>query len=344
MSGMDEVTYLAAKSMGADEVTTQQIATAFSLLHVLQVYTASMMAVSVYDWLVCLKDEWDLIWKANWTAVKFIYLWTRYYGLLAFALELWLFNAQFTAEQCKPLHYLLSLLVMWVSLGTEGIIAMRTYAFLGRQRWLGLSLVLMLLGETGFLLFVSAGHVMQNILPIVTRGPCTGTDYPGQHLVSGIYLAPVIFDCICTALSLWQVTTLHTRGSRLVRVFVREGLFYFLLVSTGNLLNVIFMFQSNVNIQAINCFLNLVLSQVLCCRLVLNLRRQALSGDVHTSEQHVPSLGTIGNAPRPVTDTVNTVNIPLDRFGKGRQWSDAGSEENGVKVHVTVERDVDHER
>lgn len=90
-------------------------------------------------------------------------------------------------------------------------------------------------------------------------------------------------------------------------------------------------------------FLNLVLSQVLCCRLVLNLRRQALSGDVHTSEQHVPSLGTIGNAPRPVTDTVNTVNIPLDRFGKGRQWSDAGSEENGVKVHVTIERDVDHE-
>lgn len=50
-----------------------------------------------------------------------------------------------------------------------------------------------------------------------------------------------------------QVTTLHTRGSRLVRVFVREGLFYFLLVSAGNLLNVIFMFQSNVNIQAINC-------------------------------------------------------------------------------------------
>lgn len=46
MSGMDEVTYLAAKSMGADEVTTQQIATAFSLLHVLQVYTASMVRVS----------------------------------------------------------------------------------------------------------------------------------------------------------------------------------------------------------------------------------------------------------------------------------------------------------
>lgn len=87
---------------------------------------------------------------------------------------------------------------------------MRTYAFLGRQRWLGISLVLMLLGETGFLLFVSAGHVMQNILPVVTRGPCTGTDYPGQHLVSGIYLAPVVFDFICTALSLWQVCNIFS--------------------------------------------------------------------------------------------------------------------------------------
>lgn len=43
MSGMYEVNQIAAASLGADPITTDAIATAFGLLHVLQVYTSAMV-------------------------------------------------------------------------------------------------------------------------------------------------------------------------------------------------------------------------------------------------------------------------------------------------------------
>ncbi|KAI0357283.1 hypothetical protein OH77DRAFT_151429 [Trametes cingulata] len=340
MSGMYEVSQIAAASLGADPETTAMIATAFNLLHVLQVYTSSMMAVAVWDWLSCLRLEWDVIWKARWSPIKALYLWTRYYGLLAFSLNLWLFNSNFTTEQCKTLHYLIAATCMWVTLGSEAILAMRTYAFLGRKMWTGILLTAMLVGETAYLLYVSIAGVKQTILPVVDKGPCTATDAPGKHIVSGYWLAPVAFDLFCTFLTLWKVTTLQARGSVLVKVFVSEGLFYFLSVSGVNVLNAIFMFQSNVNIQNINSFLSLILTQVLCCRLVLNLRSQGKAGVSHTSHSgpkvNAPAIG------RP-SETLDTVNIPLERFNE--PWTETKSyEHGGVKVQVEVERDIESGR
>ena len=79
--------------------------------------------------------EYDRIWKRKWSLVKFLYLWTRYYGLLCFALNLWLFNDNFTVQACKKLwvqillylytsssqsnrHYLIAATCMWTTLGS----------------------------------------------------------------------------------------------------------------------------------------------------------------------------------------------------------------------------------
>ncbi|OSD02223.1 hypothetical protein PYCCODRAFT_1435538 [Trametes coccinea BRFM310] len=354
MSGMYEVNEIAAASLGADPTTTELIATSFGLLHVLQVYTSSMMAVAVWDWLVCLKLEYDVIWKARWRPIKFLYLWTRYYGLLTYALNLWLFNGNFSVQQCKTLHYLIAATCMWVTLGSEAILAMRTYAFLGCKRWCAILLTTMLVGECAFLLYVSIAGVHQTILPVVTKGPCTASDAPGKHVVSGYWLAPVAFDLFCTFLTLYKVATLQTWGSRLVKVFVSEGLFYFIMVAAVNVLNAIFMFQSNVNIQNINSFLALIITQVLCCRLVLNLRAQAHSS-THGTDLPTTKGPTIPAFARPVDTTAmtaNTVNIPLERFeGSGgasegeRAWDETSwAEHGGVKVRVDVEREVDGPR
>ncbi|KAH9896110.1 hypothetical protein C8Q73DRAFT_745207 [Cubamyces lactineus] len=349
MSGMDEVNQIAAASIGADPATTELIATSFGLLHVLQVYTSAMMAVAVWDWLVCLKVEYDVIWKARWRPIKMLYLWIRYYGLIAYGLNLWLFNANFTAEQCKSLHYIIAATCMWVTLGSEAILAMRTYAFLGCKRWTAVMLSVMLLGECAFLLYVAIAGVHQTILPVVTRGPCTASDAPGKHVVSGYWLAPVAFDLFCTFLTLWKVFTLQTWGSRLVKLFVSEGLFYFFLVAGVNVLNAIFMFQSNANIQNINCFLALVLTQVLCCRLVLNLRAQAQTS-LHSGGTAGTTKGpTIPAFARPQDTagmlTANTVNIPLERFNNVTDSDDTSyNDHGGVKVHVSVERDVESGR
>jgi hypothetical protein len=64
----------------------------------------------------------------------------------------------------------------------------------------------MLIGECAFLLYVSTAGVYQVPLLIGTEGPCTAADYPGKHIVSGFWLAPVAFDLICTLLTLYKVS------------------------------------------------------------------------------------------------------------------------------------------
>jgi hypothetical protein len=142
----------------------------------------------------------------------------------------------------------------------EAILAVRTYAFLGRQVWVGIMLSIMLLAETAFLLYVAIAAVYQ-IPPIIgDRGPCTASDRPGKHVVSGFWLAPVVFDLICTVMTVFQVSlfflfvdgilinmfqqALQLRVQRtgiqsnIVTIFVREGIFYFIAVATVNVLNV----------------------------------------------------------------------------------------------------------
>jgi len=89
----------------------------------------------------------------------------------------------------------------------EAILAVRTYAFLGKQRWLAILLILLLVGETAFLLYVAIEGVHQIAPPPIgtMKGPCTASDAPGRHVVSGFWLAPVAFDLICTFLTVYKV-------------------------------------------------------------------------------------------------------------------------------------------
>lgn len=70
---------------------------------------------------------------------------------------------------------------------------------------MGIILSIMLLGETAFLLYVSIAGVAQTGLIVGLKGPCTASDKPGKHVVSGFWLAPVAFDLICSCLTVWNV-------------------------------------------------------------------------------------------------------------------------------------------
>ncbi|KAF5358321.1 hypothetical protein D9756_001678 [Leucocoprinus leucothites] len=340
MSGISQVNIAAASTVSDDPQVQLALAGGFQLIHILQVYTSSMMALAVWDWMVCARMEWYRIWKREWSAIKCLYIWTRYYGIACFAVNLWLFNAEFTIEQCKTLHYLIAATCMWVTLGSEAILAIRTYAFLGKKLWVGILMSVMLLGETAFLLYVSIAAVYQIPPPIGDRGPCTASDKPGKHVVSGFWLAPVVFDLICTAMTVGKSWKLRDVGVRsgLVSIFVREGIFYFIAVAGVNVLNAAFMIQSsNPSLQNINCYLALVLSQVLCCRLVLNLRSQTDQSTTHTTSESHPSFAVSASRNPP------NYSIPLKKYrgAAGMKSQDAHSDDlfDGVKVQVSHPRD-----
>ncbi|KAL0576531.1 hypothetical protein V5O48_005451 [Marasmius crinis-equi] len=335
LAGISQLTRnVAYAAVGTEDASAEAVATGLWLLHVLQVYTSCMVALAVWDWLVCLQMEWRRIWQREWSLIKFLYLWTRYYGLVCFAINLWLFNADFTVERCGTLHYLIVLTCMWVTVGSEMILAVRTYAFLGKKLWIGIALGIALLGEIAFLLYVGIKAVYQAPLPFGNVGPCTASDLPGKHIVMGFWLCPVIFDLICTILTIGKALQLKHMGvkSNVLRIFLREGLLYFVAVAAINILNAAFMFQSDVNLQNINCFLALILSQVLCCRIVLNLRGDGTKNH-STTDSHPHTFTGGGAPPRRAAAATSNFSIPLNTF-QGTTADNADDYYTGIKVDV----------
>lgn len=71
---------------------------------------------------------------------------------------------------------------MWVTLGSDAILAVRTYAFLLRDKKVIIALGVLLTGECAYLLYVSIAGVFQVPILIGTEGPCTASDFPGKHV------------------------------------------------------------------------------------------------------------------------------------------------------------------
>lgn len=69
------------------------------------------------------------------------------------------------------------------------------------------------------------------------------------------------------------------------------------------------MFQSNANIQNINALLALILTQVLCCRMVLNLRKPASQMETNTFSGR---SGQGAHQPRSTAHGNSRVAIPLN--------------------------------
>ena len=98
------------------------------------------------------------------------------------------------------------------------------------------------------------------------------------------------------------------------------------------------MFQSNANIQNINSFLALILTQVLCCRMVLNLRKPASQLETNTFSGR--SATHPATHPRSASHGNSRVAIPLNTLTSATHYDFS----NQVKVQVDVERDHEESR
>lgn len=47
------------------------------LIQVARYYTTAVLAVAVWDWLVCFYAEYERIWRERWSLIKVLYLITR---------------------------------------------------------------------------------------------------------------------------------------------------------------------------------------------------------------------------------------------------------------------------
>ncbi|EIW87001.1 hypothetical protein CONPUDRAFT_45184, partial [Coniophora puteana RWD-64-598 SS2] len=240
-------------------------------------------AVVVWDWLISLQREWQFIWKSHWTPVKASYLFCRYWVIAVVPYLLYCFVTNHSQEECERIYKIPVILAMWNQVGSESVLLIRTYAFFNRNNYLLCGLVFTLSGVIAFQLYVATSRMTRETF---TQGPCFPVSRPGSADLLGFFIAPLGFDTLVTGMTLVKSIGMRRRNggpsSKLIQTFLREGVFYYILISIANLINGIFYLQPRQVISAINIPLSVMLAPVLACRLILDLRQRGAETVAHS--------------------------------------------------------------
>ncbi|KAI0317395.1 hypothetical protein OF83DRAFT_1083633 [Amylostereum chailletii] len=254
-----------------------------------QVHFCSMYAVLVWDWITSIRKEYDFIWKSKWTPIKGLYLFCRYWLLIVMPYVLWCYTVNHSWETCLKVYKSPVALAMWNQVGAELVLLLRTYAFFGRNKMMLAAMLTALGGIIGYQLWVDTSRMPP--LPFLDqspnpKGPCLPMSRPGEAHLLGFFVAPLAFDSVVTALTVGKALLMHRRlgpSSPVIQVFLREGVFYYILIAGANLINGIFYFQRRAAMSAIMIPLSIMLSPLLACRLILDIRSRAANRDKHHS-------------------------------------------------------------
>ncbi|KAJ7823267.1 hypothetical protein B0H13DRAFT_2241520 [Mycena leptocephala] len=281
---------------------SDSLATADKFLYITQVYFCD--AVVIWDWLISLPREWRFVWKTHWTPVKVAYLFCRYWVIAVVPYLLYCFVMDHSLETCQTIYKIPVALALWNQVGSESVLLIRTYAFFNRNVYVLWFLLSAISGVVAYQLYVDTTQML--LLPFFKppfdRGPCFPMSKPhSAHLLGTfsllyIIIAPLLFDTIVTAMTVWKAFTIRRRNggpnSRLIQTFLREGVFYYILISIANLINGIFYLQPRQVISAINIPLSVMMAPVLACRLILDLRERGSETVSHSEGTGIAAFTT----------------------------------------------------
>ncbi|KAG7452283.1 uncharacterized protein BT62DRAFT_295505 [Guyanagaster necrorhizus] len=254
--------------------------TAHYFIYGTQIYFCAMYAVVLWDWMISLPREWRFVWKTHWTPVKVAYLFCRYWVIIVVPYLLFCFVVDHSLETCRKIYKVPVALAMWNQVGSESVLLIRTYAFFNRNVYILWMFICAIGGVVAYQLYVDTTQML--LLPFTTppydRGPCFPMSKPHSAHLLGFFIAPLLFDTLVTFMTIVKAFMIRRcnggSSSRLIQTFIREGVFYYILISIANLINGIFYLQPRQVISAINIPLSVMMGPVLACRLILDLRER----------------------------------------------------------------------
>ncbi|KDR85774.1 hypothetical protein GALMADRAFT_1325360 [Galerina marginata CBS 339.88] len=279
-----------------------ELLTADHFIYVTQVYFCD--AVVLWDWIISLPREYRFVWRTHWTPVKMAYLFCRYWVIIVVPYLLYCFVVDHPKATCERIYKIPVALAMWNQVGSEcnrllaAVLLIRTYAFFSRNVYVLWFLLSALSGVVAYQLYVDTTQML--LLPFFKppfeSGPCFPMSKPHSAHLLGFFIAPLLFDTVVTSMTVWKAFNIRRRNggpnSRLIQTFLREGVFYYILISIANLINGIFYLQPRQVISAINIPLSVMLGPVLACRLILDLRERGSETVSHSEGSGIAAFTT----------------------------------------------------
>ncbi|KAG7098242.1 hypothetical protein E1B28_000206 [Marasmius oreades] len=226
-------------------------------------------------------DEVERIWKRQITGASVLFLLNRYLTPIQFGFEIDAFNNPrwstysnvlkgFSCDRVVAFEGYATVALVTVC---ELIMILRVFALYGRNYWI-----------LSFLLALLAGHVIISSygLSVGMRAPltagfvgCIFTGPPRETLFPAIWYAPVVVDFIIFGFTLHR-TMKYSRAlgssTPLLRQFTRDGVLYFAIIFSANMINVLVYELAVQDLKAIGASFSQMITSVMISRLVLNLR------------------------------------------------------------------------
>jgi len=247
---------------------------------------ASLAASSiiVYDHLLTLDNEFELIWQSSWSIGKALFFINRYYSLISVIINnYFLFGTNLTDSGCRKFFYWQGWTGLIACMIAETILQMRLYAmyFLDKK-------ILCLMVGTFILTSASAATVITVALNQMTALSQVPLVVPSMAFCIPMAIPPYIyafwipilaFETLLFVLAVLRgIQTYRHTGStfqsnkRLVGLLIRDSIAYY-VVMFATYLTCLLIFLLKVELLEVPIGFSVALSCVLGNRVILNVRK-----------------------------------------------------------------------
>jgi len=251
----------------------------------------AVYCLTIYEWLEGLPREIELIYPSRWSSIKLAYFLCRYYALLSWPIILFAYVANHTAQTCTTLMYPANIVLLPMQLFAQGVMAMRAYAFTGRNKaTLGILSVCF-----GALFAVEVWFFCVDVPPIPTATyeilGATGCfpNYPnatGKARLAIAMSASIFMDLVSLCVIFVYCARKGTIRGSLGRTFLSQGLFAFAVVLIVHSISMGMYYDPHSFHNGVGLPCILVVSNIMACRVILDLRRKALPTETELLRQH----------------------------------------------------------
>ncbi|EPQ50394.1 hypothetical protein GLOTRDRAFT_101775 [Gloeophyllum trabeum ATCC 11539] len=254
--------------------------------------------IVIYDHLITLDQEIDLIWKASWTPGKVLFLTNRYYVLASVIFNNYvLFTTHLSDSFSVKWFRWQGTTGLLVSMIAEIILQLRLYALYHLNRR-----VLVLMCGAFLVSAGTAAVIMGMVLARISAHSglipglpfCIPVNVPSWFYT--FWIPTLGFESLLCALALFRAfrdfrsrTSLFQSGRHIVKILIRDSVIYYLIMFATYFTNLVIFLTGNVGVLESGIGFAVTMSCVMGSRLCLNIRdvHHELEASTASQQQHL---------------------------------------------------------
>lgn len=270
-------------------------------------------AIIVYDHLLTLDNEFELIWKSSWSIPKALFLINRYYSLISVVVNNYaLFGTTLTTSGCLRFYHWQGWTGLIACMIAETILQMRLYAlyFLNKKvLCLMVGMFILATGCAAAIMAIALNNLQAqaHLLPLPGL-PCVPTHIPSYFYT--FWIPILAFETLLCILALNRGFQSHRHtgapfqsGKRIIGVLIRDSIGYY-IVMFATYLTCLLVWLVNNDLLEVPIGFTIAFSCVLGNRVILNVRKinEELKEEAEREDRFTRSSRK-GNSSRTVTNT-----------------------------------------